>query len=207
MKMRLHSQWTDTNIQKIKGSWQHYTKLASAIDETRKHHKSITVCWLDLLIFNHNSIPVCCRSFNAFGSVHHQLTSLLDITMPQISLSNWLTISTLISLPSFLQRPGPRWLLHSKSMFFKGILYQQRFSTWWRYYKAPPYISGQPLLTILVSYDTPMTLASSAPVLILSLLVAWVRKSLLLKNSLFGSCVVIFISLTTRGLQENTQKR
>ena len=40
----------------------YYTKLAVTVNEAHKQHKSLTVCWLDLV--------------NTFGSVHHQLISL-----------------------------------------------------------------------------------------------------------------------------------
>ena len=71
MKRRLHSHMTingflDNTIQKafqpkVPGCIEHYTKLAAAVTEAHKQHKSLTVCWLDLA--------------NAFGSVHHQLIS------------------------------------------------------------------------------------------------------------------------------------
>ena len=71
MKTRLHSHmslngYLDNNIQKafqpkVPGCIEHYTKLAAAVSEALKCHKSLTVCWLDLA--------------NAFSSVHHQLIS------------------------------------------------------------------------------------------------------------------------------------
>ena len=54
----------DTTIQKafvhgIPGCTEHQFKPATAIQEARKKHRSLTICWLDLA--------------NAYGSVHHQL--------------------------------------------------------------------------------------------------------------------------------------
>ena len=43
----------------VSGCTEHHIKLLSIIEEARKKHKSLAVCWLDLA--------------NAFGSVHHQL--------------------------------------------------------------------------------------------------------------------------------------
>ena len=56
--------YMDKNIQKafingIPGCFEHQAKLATAIQEARRKHRSLTVCWLDLA--------------NAYGSVHHQL--------------------------------------------------------------------------------------------------------------------------------------
>ena len=60
----LSNGYMDKNIQKafingIPGCFKHQAKLATAIQEARRKHKSLTVCWLDLA--------------NAYGSVHHQL--------------------------------------------------------------------------------------------------------------------------------------
>ena len=56
--------YMDTRIQKafiagVPGCTEHQSKLATIIQEARKKHRSLTVCWLDLA--------------NAYGSVHHQL--------------------------------------------------------------------------------------------------------------------------------------
>ena len=58
------NKYFDTNIRKafmpsVPGCIEHYTKLAAAINEARACHKSICVCWLDLV--------------DAYGSVHHDL--------------------------------------------------------------------------------------------------------------------------------------
>jgi len=60
----LDNNYMDTCIQKafingIPGCTEQQCKLASIIQEARKKHRSLSVCWLDLA--------------NAYGSVHHQL--------------------------------------------------------------------------------------------------------------------------------------
>ena len=60
----LQNNYMDTTIQKafvhgIPGCSEHQFKLATAIQEAHKKHRSLTICWLDLA--------------NAYGSVHHQL--------------------------------------------------------------------------------------------------------------------------------------
>ena len=60
----LQNNYMDTTIQKafvhgIPGCTEHQFKLATAIQEARKKHRSLTICWLDLA--------------NAYGSVPHQL--------------------------------------------------------------------------------------------------------------------------------------
>ena len=54
----------NTSVQKafmptMPGYTEHHLKLASILDDARKKHKSLAVCWLDLA--------------NAYGSVHHSL--------------------------------------------------------------------------------------------------------------------------------------
>ena len=54
----------DTRIQKafmpsVPGCVEHYEKLAAAVIEPQSLHKSLCVCWLDLV--------------NAYGSVYHDL--------------------------------------------------------------------------------------------------------------------------------------
>ena len=49
----LSNQYFNTNIQKeftpsVPGCIEHYTKLATAINEAHTHHKSLCICWLDL---------------------------------------------------------------------------------------------------------------------------------------------------------------
>ena len=57
---RLYGQEHSESLhQGIPGCFKHQAKLATAIQEARRKHKSLTVCWLDLA--------------NAYGSVHHQL--------------------------------------------------------------------------------------------------------------------------------------
>ena len=56
--------YLDTTVQKafidgIPGCTEHHIKLLSMIEDARKKHKSLSVCWLDIA--------------NAFGSVHHNL--------------------------------------------------------------------------------------------------------------------------------------
>ena len=60
----LQNGYMDTNIQKafingIPGCAEHQQKLATALQDARKKHRSLTVCFLDLT--------------NAYGSVHHNL--------------------------------------------------------------------------------------------------------------------------------------
>ena len=69
------NQYLDTKFQKafmpsVPGCIEHYTKLATAINEACTCHKSLCVCWLDLA--------------NAYGSVHHDLIrfSLLHYHAP-----------------------------------------------------------------------------------------------------------------------------
>ena len=56
--------YLDTSIQKaflpgVSGCLEQYHKLSAAITDAHKHHRSLTVCWLDIA--------------NAYGSVHHGL--------------------------------------------------------------------------------------------------------------------------------------
>ncbi len=58
------NKYMDTSTQKafingVPGCTEHHSTLASIIQEARKKHRSLSVCWLDLA--------------NAYGSVHHQL--------------------------------------------------------------------------------------------------------------------------------------
>ena len=60
----LQSSYMDTHTQKafiegMPGCVEHQLKLATTIQEARKKHRSLTICWLDLT--------------NAYGNVHHQL--------------------------------------------------------------------------------------------------------------------------------------
>ena len=64
MDYMVSNKYLNTSIQKafvdgVPGCTKHHVKLLAAIDEARKKHKSLTVCWLDLA--------------NAYGSVHHNL--------------------------------------------------------------------------------------------------------------------------------------
>ena len=79
--------YLNTTIQKafvdgIPGCTEHHIKLLSMIDEARRKHTSLTVCWLDIA--------------NAFGSVHHNLIlfSLKHYHAPQEFIS---TVSDLYS--------------------------------------------------------------------------------------------------------------
>ena len=58
------SGYLNTTVQKafvdgVSGCTEHHFKLLSIIDEPRRKHKALAVCWLDLA--------------NAFGSMHHSL--------------------------------------------------------------------------------------------------------------------------------------
>jgi len=60
----LANKYLDASVQKaftdgVPGCTEHHLKLLSIINEARRKHKSLCVCWLDLA--------------NAFGSVHHDL--------------------------------------------------------------------------------------------------------------------------------------
>ena len=76
----LQNKYMDTTIQKafvhgIPGCTEHQLKLATAIQDARTKHRSLTICWLDLA--------------NAYGSVHHQLI--------QFALKHYHTPSKVVS--------------------------------------------------------------------------------------------------------------
>ena len=65
--------YLNTTVQKafvdgISGCTEHHVKLLSVIEEARRKHKSLAVCWLDLA--------------NAYGSMHHSSISPCSTTMP-----------------------------------------------------------------------------------------------------------------------------
>ena len=98
----LQNNYMDTTIQKafvhgIPGCTEHQFKLATAIQEARKKHQSLTICWLDLA--------------NAYGSVHHQLIqfTLRHHIMHPVSWSAlWPTSTPTLVQPSLLQH-GQQW--------------------------------------------------------------------------------------------------
>ena len=64
LAIMISNNYLDTTVQKAflpgtPGCLEKYEKLSAIIHEAHKHHRSLSVCWLDVA--------------NAYGSVHHQL--------------------------------------------------------------------------------------------------------------------------------------
>ena len=92
----LQNKYMDTTTPKsfvddMLGCTEHQFKLATALQEARKEHQSLTICWLDLA--------------NAYRSVHHQLIQL-TITMHPV---NWSALQPASTLASRAAITTPAW--------------------------------------------------------------------------------------------------
>ena len=100
MKYMLDNRYLNTTVQKafvdgVPRCTQHHLKLLSTINEARRKHKSLCVCWLDLANafgrIHHDLIRFSFSHYHALAAMTSMLSNLYQDLTGVVSTKSWLT--------------------------------------------------------------------------------------------------------------------